>query len=88
MAEQRVLPALANRPELPRELEETWEAFWSLNRSRQIGFSIGPIPLSEIRAYVELFRVVDVRSFVECVRHMDGIYLKDYHAKHSVGNGD
>lgn len=71
----KILPALANRPEIPIELIYLWEAFWILNGSRQIGFGTGPIPLTEISAYCHLFNVSDVQFFVACIRAMDGQYL-------------
>jgi hypothetical protein len=49
-----------------------------LNGSRQVGWSVGPIPLSEIKAYVDLFGIDDHEMFTRCVRHMDGIWLQKH----------
>lgn len=47
-----------------------------LHRSRPIGMSAGPIPLSEIECYVRLFEVRQVESFVMAIDALDRIYLQ------------
>jgi hypothetical protein len=49
-----------------------------LNASRPMMFGPAPIPLSEIKAFVDLFAVQDVDFLIACVRAMDRVYLDDY----------
>ena len=64
-----------------------WEAFWCLTSSRSYGYSTGPIPLTEIRAYIELFSIADVHMFVTCIRAMDAQYLKKLRDDQARTNG-
>jgi len=54
------------------------KAFWELSTERQIGFAIGPIPVSRVRTYAAQ-NGLDEQStelLVHVVRSMDGAYLK------------
>lgn len=70
-------PAILNKPELPLYLSEVWRAFWILNSSRQSGFSIQPIQLSEIKAYFDIYgKVEDIDAFIEYIKHLDILFMK------------
>lgn len=73
-------PALANRPALNKWVLNYWAGFHLLNASRPLGPSgVGPIPLSEIVAYCEMFQVDDMderERFVTMIRALDAAYLK------------
>jgi len=73
------LPAFVERmPVLPDSLHWVRDAFSTLAASRNIGMAAGPIPLSEIEAYVRLFGLVDddLERFVHLIYAMDGAWLK------------
>ena len=44
--------AFYDRPEVEPHLTWLWNAFWELGTERQLGMSIGPIPVSKIREYL------------------------------------
>lgn len=77
-AEGKPTPALDRRPELFSDLEPVWEAFTVLSPSRNVGFSAGAIPLSEIKAYCEMFGVEGGarQELLYLVRVLDDEYLK------------
>jgi hypothetical protein len=63
-------------------MEPVWDAFWVLHRSRPIGFTVGPIPLSEIKAFLELFPVrCGTEFFVRAINDLDRIYLANHNQK-------
>jgi hypothetical protein len=69
---------LRERPELPPGWGLVFEAFCFLHLSRASGFSLGAIPLAEIREYAEIFPVGMPRDeFVRVVRLVDAGWLKD-----------
>ena len=41
-----------DKPEVEPHLTWLWAAFWELGTERQLGMSIGPIPVSKIREYL------------------------------------
>jgi len=41
-----------DRPEVEPHLTWLWNAFWELTTERQLGMSVGPIPVSKIREYL------------------------------------
>lgn len=74
------LPALRSRPEIPPGFELVFEAFCFLHPSRASGFSLGAIPLSEIRTYAEVFPLgMPTAEFVSVIRLVDAGWLKDQH---------
>lgn len=80
MAKQSgVLPEpLAKRPVLSVVSRTLYEAFYILTGSRSQGFSEGRIPLTEIKAYLDLmeFRGVDNRlQMVRMLDRVDSFYL-------------
>lgn len=73
------LGPLKHRPELYRDLQGAWGAFWELSPFRIQGFgSCGAIPLTEIEAYCRLTGVVGSarRSFVGHLRVLDSEFLR------------
>lgn len=74
------VPALQNRPTLSQWVIEYWEAFQLLGNSRiphQGG--VGPIPLTEIVAYLDTIFLVDVDErlkTVKMIQSLDKVYCK------------
>lgn len=71
--------ALQNRVSPPAEWAWYWKGFWRLHGSRQFTFN-GPanIPISEIAAYCNLFRINSDEErdfFVTLIQVMDKAYL-------------
>jgi hypothetical protein len=73
------VPALENKPYLSRWTMPYMEAFNVLSDSRSSGFGgVGPIPLSEIRSYMEIYEIVDIderERFIKMVKALDSEYL-------------
>lgn len=73
---------LAEKPTLSGDLVGVWGAYNLLNSSRLITEAgPGPIPLTEIKAYLDIARIDDVDSrlyVVRVVRTLDSIYLEHY----------
>jgi hypothetical protein len=79
MNEGRVVKAMQTRPFPPVATGWLYEAFFVLSPSRARGMDLGPIPLSEMRAYCELWCIddpEDVEELVLTIRAMDEVYLK------------
>ena len=78
MEEGKPTPALENRPELYPDLVPVWEAFVLLSPSRNVGWGAGAIPLSEVRAYCEMFEIPpeDREELLYLLRALDEEYLK------------
>jgi hypothetical protein len=71
------------RPEQPPLLlpgaESIWEAWQALQLSRDVGFGIGAIRVSEVLAYCELLGIRDLEvreSLLRQIQAMDGVFLK------------
>jgi hypothetical protein len=77
--------ALQNRPKLTQWVIEYWEAFHILGSSRiahQGG--IGPIPLTEIVAYMDaiyLFDVDERLKLIKMIQSLDSVYMKHVNEK-------
>ena len=69
--------ALQNKPVLPLYLEEYYEAFHMLNGSRRLGMGVGPIPFSELMAYLQVYPTYDIDLFIYLIHTMDNEYLKE-----------
>lgn len=71
---------LLTKPRLYTWVEWYWEAFWMLDPGRPIyQGSLGRIPLSEIRAYIEIFGIVEIEAkllFVKTMKALDSVYVK------------
>lgn len=60
------------------------DVFWTLNRSRPYNAMSGtplPISLVEVKAWLELFPVSDIREFIERILILDSEYIDFYHKK-------
>ena len=79
------VPALQNRPALSQWVVDYWNAFQTLSGSRashQGG--IGPIPLSELVAYMDATYLRDVEErlkFIRMIQSLDRIYVKHVNDK-------
>ncbi len=73
--------ALEQEPEVFEDMLPYWEAYGDLMHSRSIGMSVGPIPLSEIVAYLTLFPGLREDLLVRMVRELDEVYLEHHNAK-------
>jgi hypothetical protein len=64
-------------PPVDLDLEEAdlLAAFWDLSASRTMGFSAGPIPVSEVLAYCRLLDVEEAEGFFRLIRTLDAIFL-------------
>lgn len=69
--------ALTNEPELDIWLVDYVKAFNVLSSSRQVGMSVGAIPLSEIVQYCTIINETDIDFFVTVIRKADNAYM-DY----------
>lgn len=80
MPEDWIPPELeAEGPELLPETAPYWEAWQVLSLSRPSGFGVGAIPISEIKAYLELYQVDDLDErirYVRLIQAADGEFLK------------
>lgn len=65
-------------PEISLFEREYLEAFYLLGNSRQLGMGVGPIPLSEILAYVEFYQPIDPWLMVYAILGADNAYLNEY----------
>lgn len=79
------VPALQNRPVLSQWVIDYWEAFQILGNSRiPHQGAIGPIPLTEIVAYMDVtyLRDVDERlRMVKMIQSLDRVYTKHVNDK-------
>ena len=73
-------PALQNRPLLFEDLSPTWNAFQVLSRYRHVSDwgSVGPIPFSEMKAYMDLSHIGhgdNAEEFIRLIGAMDDVYI-------------
>lgn len=72
--------ALRNRPRLDVRQVRVYNAFQSVTGSRNASMSgVLPIPISEIRAYCDLYQIRDaekIETLVERIQFLDGVYLE------------
>lgn len=72
--------ALQNRPHLSRWVTEYWQGFQFLSGSRTLHQAgIGPIPLTEIVAYMEAIYLCDVDErlkFIKMIQALDSVYVQ------------
>jgi len=81
-ADGNQVEALETKPTLYLDLINDYRAFIVLSASRSISMAEGPIPLSEIYAYMQIFEInkYDQRKlFLKRIRFMDKIYLDFVH---------
>lgn len=75
-AGDRIPAAVENPPQVSPENWEYLDAFWTLSRSRNMGFEVcGHIPLTEIEAFCRLFSVADTETLVSVVIHLDRLFV-------------
>jgi hypothetical protein len=75
-AGDKIPAAVENPPEVSPENFEYLDAFWTLNRSRTMGFEVcGHIPLTEIEAFCRIFSVSDPETLVAIVLHLDRLFV-------------
>ncbi len=89
-AEGQHVKALENKPSLYADLYMDYEAFATLSASRRIGMDISPIPISEIKAYADYYRINDYeqrRTFLRRIQILDRAFL-DWHKEQSETTKD
>ena len=71
--------ALQNRPTLNQWVTQYWEAFQILSGSRAVyQGSVGPIPVSEIVAYLEVAYITNVDErlrYITMIQGLDHVYV-------------
>lgn len=79
------VPALQNRPRITQWTIGYWEAFQVLSSSRLVHQGgIGPIPLSEMVAYMNATNLVDVDerlTMIRMIQALDKVYVKHINSK-------
>jgi len=77
--------ALQNRPQITQWVIEYWEAFQTLGNSRiPHQGAVGPIPLTEIVAYMDAIYLRDVDErlrMVKMIQSLDKVYTKHVNDK-------
>jgi hypothetical protein len=53
-----------------------FDAFEELSTSRQVGFSVGPIPFTAIAEYFRIFELDDFMDFVYIIRKLDNTFIE------------
>jgi len=77
-AKGRKVTALKKRPVLFEDLNEVWDAFIQLHRSRAVGFTQNPISVRDITAILDLYEVRDYEArteWCELIMAMDAAYF-------------
>ncbi len=81
------IPSLENRPFLTQWVSEYWAGFQVLGGSRIVHQGgIGPIPLTEIVAYIDVIYLSDVDErlkFIRMIQSLDSVYVKHVNTKAS-----
>ena len=79
------VPALQNRPAITQWVIEYWEAFQVLGNSRiPHQGAVGPIPLTEIVAYMDVIYLRDVEErlrMVRMIQSLDKVYCRHVNDK-------
>lgn len=83
----RTPKAIIDRPDVDVIDIPYLKAYHLLTGSRQSGMSVGAIPLSEIRAYLEIYGAPsffdcesdDIDAFVQIITRVDNHFLTEYH---------
>jgi len=77
--------ALLNRPYPTLYQKQFWEAFHILSSSRRFhSAGIAAIPLSEIRAYLEIYSIADLdlrNEYVVQIQALDEVYTSHFQKK-------
>lgn len=76
----RIPPALLSKPEIPDEGRDLWNAYMQLSGSRSLGFGVtGPIPMSEIKAFCDVYEWDDIEErsiLVDVVHGCDAAFFE------------
>ena len=83
-AEGHHVRQLDERPELHDDLHLYYRDYKILSASRQLGFGEGPIPMSEIYAYIKIKRIngdIERSLFLERIMMLDAAYMKHLASK-------
>jgi hypothetical protein len=73
------VPEFDEKPQLYEDLQFDYAAFFELSGSRQIGMQSGPIPISEMKAYCDLFGIdgfAERKLFLRRMQILDRVYLE------------
>lgn len=71
--------SLEARPAPPVHLLQEWSGFAALSRRRPVGFSVGAIPLAELRAWMDEMGLHDPEQredFLTVVEAMDAEFMR------------
>lgn len=74
-------------PELFPDLMPFWVAFQQLSTSRQSGMGMGYIPLSEIRGYLDEYRIIEWEDRLEWIQWIQTID-RNFVSIHSESKND
>lgn len=83
----RDVKALGHKVSVWPSLYHYMEAFEMLNGSRQTGFGIGYIPLSEIDAYCRIYEIRDlddIELYVRFIRALDRVWVGHHNAQNKA----
>lgn len=70
---------LDDKPDLD-EIDIMYYQHWqALHRSRQAGFSLNSLSISDIVAYSKAFTIYDFPRFLDIIQHIDGLFLRLHH---------
>lgn len=78
--------ALKEEPVLSYVESYYMKVFSDLNSSRQSGMGVGPIPLSEIRAYCDMFGITDLNERADLlfiIQQMDEEFMNYCNSKNN-----
>lgn len=71
---------LLNKPKLDNWNVWYWNAFWMLDSGRPIyQGSVGRVPLTEMSAYIEIFKVNGteaIQLFIKTMQALDSVYVR------------
>lgn len=87
---EAIVPALASRPTIHEYLYGYWEAFFALHKARSAGFSVNPISLSGIAAYLAILGVCDAeerQEYLYFIQQMDQEFMRWMSEKNKNSKG-
>ena len=77
-AEGHVIPELDAEPDMLEEALPYWEVYMRLSNSRNVGMSIGGIPITQILAYCDLYYITDLDdrdTLIRIITRLDNHYI-------------
>lgn len=84
------VPELENAPLVNPLMGWYIRAYNQISYSRNLGFTAGPVPLTEYKAFAETFGIPEsFEKFVHIMQSIDALYLSDLHkeAEEVTDNG-